>query len=210
MYSMYCFILFHIHVICVGPRGKTKRQYTSAKRHWLPKFLKSAGWEQQYPTLNEDSLFLKEVSPGKWEPNRNTYTRFASYLFAERVRAPTFKVCMAFMWNELNSHLLRKNLPKVEEGYILDMPGIRECHDQTILRDRTSGMVNCEDIQADIDVAISTEKKIEMFNLLWRLELPSDGKHTGGCEFTSPLYQYNTLYEFAITHASQVCLVSFE
>lgn len=110
----------HTSVSCVGPKGTTLQAYSSVRRNQWRGFLQAAVWEK----LDEANELFLTLEDGAWVPNYNTFQRFAFYLLDIRVGKSTFKTCLAWLWNTLNDHLLKKGLATKEEGYILRIPGV--------------------------------------------------------------------------------------
>lgn len=127
-----------------APKGRTKAQYDSAyRKHFLP-WLKLANWADE-PL---DSIFLQfDPTTKLWTPNQNTFMRFAFHLWEVHATPAIFKSVMSSLYNHLNRHLLMKGMPEKDPGYLYNLTAVRDVSKN--LRDykRTSGILNCEDIQ---------------------------------------------------------------
>jgi hypothetical protein len=116
-------------------------------------FIKKADWQDlqlQY------EVFLEKDDKGVWIPKKNTFQRFAMYLYDHKdgMSPSTFKSCMAFAWNRLNEYLSKCGSDKVEEGYIMQLPGVREVQNLIETGWRTRGMTHMLDVQADLEAPL--------------------------------------------------------
>lgn len=103
------------------------------------------------------------------------------------------------MWTTLNKYLALKGMPTVEAGYILNLPGVRQCADSISDMQREKSMNSMEDLQAHIDTGIKHAQMDRACRMLWNLQLPN----SSGNGLTTALLQHNTLVELRQTYTTQ-------
>ena len=177
-----------------GTNKNTTKTYESAEKAHFSKFIKIAKWDKLDRCTE---VFLELDKDGEWTPKDNTFIRFAYYLHQTKVSPSTFKNCMAMCWNQLNEYLVAKNARRVQEGFILNIYGVRECQTRILETHRTKDMLEMNDIQGQFESGISKTDMMQMASTLWRLDLPC-AKRT-----FVPLTQLNCLMELTGTHQTQ-------
>ena len=161
-------------------RDTPEDTYKNARNKWWPKFCAHAGWD------TTAKLVLLDLDGS---PIDGTFRQFLIWLYEEEVGKSVFKGCMQWMQAELNRQRVARLLQPMKE-HVCNVPGVKERKDEIYSKQRQLHILHMDDLQAEIESNIGTEKMLELVDTCLQLNISG----------TNGLFCCQALFELRASH----------
>ena len=162
----------------------TMEQYGVARRKWMTKFCKWAGWDY------EKTMVL--ICPETHKIRDGTFRWFIFFLHQNPAMTKSIlKNCLAFLQFELVAQGEKLKV-RVPAGYVVELPGVRAMKEEIYAKARTQKLELAADLHASVVCDIGKEKMFEMCDYLLSMKLLQKERNA--------LLTFQTYFELRATH----------